>query len=568
MLTALLLVALSACGGTELPPAEESRTPAPSASLTPPISTETPAPPTESEIKLANFEIESGLEYSYEYEYSEFNLGDGVYITKGNREMPYEVRGIIAVPEGKGPFPLVLIAHGAHEEMDESKRFDTGFDYLVKGLAQNGYIAVSLDVLKPYIQRYGGNEDYIEKMIPIVEDHIKALRSAAGGEAVYPMDLAGKIDFEKTAFLGHSRSGSAVFQIAKAERDRGLGVKAILSLAPAADFWVEFTELPTAFLVPQYDGDVIQLDGIYMYDYLENRVEGDHSVTLLMGANHNFFNSNMERDDSIARNMENSYPQLSREEQEDFLINFAADFFSSSFEEEDRFYQTSQPQPNKMYGHDVNRQVRLSQPINLIDVGGAEGFSSRTADVRHAVYSVFFREDEIWINTVTTSVLKNVLEGIPDRETETLEYIALNRDLIGIEWTKKDAVVSVAPLVADFSGKSAMSIHIIPDSASELNTLGKPISLTVVLRDAKGGVARVTAAEGQNALSTYPGELGETVLTDDLSIKYWEPTTPLGMLNIPLSCFEAVDLGDIESMELLFDNNESGAVFISSWQLQ
>ena len=165
-LTAILMLCLSltGCGGSEKPP-EQSAT----ATANPPNVTENPtatAPPAETEVssvQLDNFEITTALTNSFEYEYAEFNLGGASYTTPNGREMPYDIRGIIAVPEGDGPFPLVLIAHGAHEEEDETKRFDTGFDYLVRALAQNGYVAVSLDMSKPYIQRYGGNDDYVKK---------------------------------------------------------------------------------------------------------------------------------------------------------------------------------------------------------------------------------------------------------------------------------------------------------------------------------------------------------------------------------------------------------------------
>ena len=464
IMAAILCLILSACGGAPPSQSPEEKTAAP----TPPTATTTPKPPAISEYQMTDFEIESNLENSYAYEYSEFNLGDGLYTTPGNHKMPYKIRGIIAVPDGAGPFPLVLIAHGAHEEEDESRRFDTGFDYLVEGLAQNGYIAVSVDMLMPYIQRYGGNDDYVEKILAIMQEHIQGLRSANDSEALYPMDLTGKLDFGKTALLGHSRSGSAVFQIAKEELERGLGVG----------------------------------------------------------------------------------------------------FFNTSFGEDDFFYQLAQPQANKMYGRDINRQLRLSDPINLIETDTADELSSETASIRHAVDAMFFKDDEVLVNTVTTNILKTILDGTRDKEAETLEYVPFNRNLISIEWTKKDSLVSVTPLVSDFSGKDAMSIRLIPDSASDLNAAGQALSFTLILRDADGGVAKVTTAANQNALRPYPGELKETILTEDFSIKYWEPTTPLGMLHIPLSCFEALDMSAIVSMELLFDNSESGALFIASWQLQ
>ena len=568
----MFCLSFSGCGGAEKPP-EQSSTTTPDTTETPAVTTTPTAtdPPSETEVssvQLGNFEIVSSLKNSFEYEYSEFNLGGRSYTTPNGREMPYDIRGTIAVPEGDGPFPLVLIAHGAHEEEDETKRFDTGFDYLVRALAQNGYVAVSLDMLKPYIQRYGGNDDYVEKMLVIADDHIQGLHAANGGEALYPVGLTGKIDFENVALLGHSRSGSAVFQIAKEHTANGIGIGAVLSLAPSADFWVEFGDMPIAFLVPQYDGDVIQLDGIYMFDFLAGRVAGEHSVTLLMGANHNFFNRNIERDDSAARGMQNAYPPLTRAEQEDFLVNFAVDFFDASLGGADNFFHTSKPQPNKMYGYDVNRQLRLGEPVDLIDAMSTNGFSSDTSAVTSVVDSVFFNEDGVLINTVTTSILDTILDGTRDKNAETLNYVSVPRSLISVEWTQPDSAVTILPNTSDFSGKNTLTIQIIPDSASELNNPEQALNFTIALRDADGNTAMVKTAEEQNALRCYPGELRSLDLTDDFKIEYWEPATPLGMLSIPLSLFEAVNLSSIEAIDLVFDHGESGAVYIASIQLQ
>ena len=108
----------------------------------------------------------------------------------------------------------------------------------------------------------------------------------------------------------------------------------------------------------------------------------------------------------------------------------------------------------------------------------------------------------------------------------------------------------------------------IPDSASELNSLSQPVLFTIVLKDSKGNEARLTTAPNQNVLSCYPGKLSRTVLSEDFVIEYWTPTTPLGMLNIPLSYFASVDLTAIQSIELIFDGNDKCAIFISAWELQ
>ena len=521
--------------------------------------------PSASILKMDNFEITSSLKNSYEYEYKEFNLGNKRYTTAANRKMPYKLRGAIAVPNGAGPFPLVLVAHGAYEERSESKRFDTGFDYLVKGLAQNGYVAVSMDVVMPYILRYGGTDDYLEKLPVIVNEHIQSLKTANDGGTAYKIELTGKIDFEKTAIIGQQKSGSAVFQVAKEHN-----IKTVLSLAPSCDFWANFSNSDVSFLVPQYDGNAPELDGMFMYDYLSGKIEGKKSVTLLMGANHNFFNRSLKTDDSTFSEEINGHPALAREEQEEFLINYAVDFFDSSFGKEDNFYHMTKPHANKMYGKNVLRQISTDKPIKLIDPSTSENFETETGNtvVQQTVDSYSSEEDYTFIDTITTDIAKAILDGARSKKNESTEYVSLNRNLIGIEWKAKNSQVRVLPIVSDFSSKTNLTINLVPDSASNLNKTEDAITFSVVLRDNDGNVSKVTVADNQNIFSYSPGKMKKSDLTEEFIIEYWTPATPIGMLNIPLSSFESINLKSIKSVDLFFDGNESGSIFISSMQLQ
>jgi len=541
----LLCLSFAACGPAQQPENTES------------ANSTRPSPEQQNTIavEMDDFEIASGMQNAYEYEFSEFDLGDRNYTSLAGREMPYRLRGIMAVPVGDGPFPLVLITHGSHENLDETKRFDTGYDYLVTALAQNGYIAVSMDMLMPYIWTYSEGDD-AEKSVAVADEHIKSILAADGGEALYPVDLTGRVDTDKIALIGHSRGGETIFQIAEDQRGKGISIETLLSIAPAWNVSSEFPDVSATFIVPQYDGDVISFDGIALYDYLTDNNSGDYSVTFLMGANHNFFNRNIEKDDSISYEVENGHPPLSREEQEAFLANYAVDFFDASFGIEDRFYQLSQPQPNKMYGLDVSRQVHLNSAASLIDAGTSDAFSSETAVIKHVVDSWFFMEDDILIDTVTISLLD-----------ENSNQIELNRNLIGIEWESKDSAVKIVPLDADFSRKSALSIQIVPDSSSALNQADEALRFTIMLRDTNGNTASVITAARQNALSCYPGELVR-IEDPDFIIEFWDPRTPLGMLSIPLALFEGVNLGEIESVELIFDQTVSGAVFIGGIEVQ
>src|SRR6202044_1603663 len=52
------------------------------------------------------------------------------------------LNGRVWMPEGQGPFPLVLVVHGNHVMEDYS---DPGYAYLGELLASQGFIVVSVD---------------------------------------------------------------------------------------------------------------------------------------------------------------------------------------------------------------------------------------------------------------------------------------------------------------------------------------------------------------------------------------------------------------------------------------
>ena len=55
----------------------------------------------------------------------------------------FPLNGRVWYPDGPGPFPLVLVAHGNHNMKDFS---DPGYEYLGRHLASRGFILASLDM--------------------------------------------------------------------------------------------------------------------------------------------------------------------------------------------------------------------------------------------------------------------------------------------------------------------------------------------------------------------------------------------------------------------------------------
>ncbi len=504
------------------------------------------------------YNIETSKSNNYEAEIKEFDLGAKEYLSNANRIMPYNIKGLIGVPKGEGKFPLILITHGSHSNDDESKRFDTGFDYLVKDLAENGFIAISMDMSKPYIWKYGDNDDE-EKSLPVANDHIVNLSLANKGEDPgFGIDLKDKIDFDKVALVGHSRGGETIFDIVNDQADKGVDIKSILSIAPTFIFDREWPDMDTAVLVPEFDGDIVSLDGFSSYEALKLNSKGFHSVTLLTKANHNYFNRNIERNDaSMIKDEEELKEQLSREEQEEFTMNFAVDFFNKTLlGKEDVFLSSEKTQANMMYGFDVKTMYLLDQAVDLVDIKTTDNFKGKDVTIELKNDSWFYKHDEIIIDTITA--------GIGD--ITDLDDPYMIRPLINITWEITDSRVELTPNTSDFSKFSGLTFNMVIDSASELN-LKESQHFTIELRDRSGNTSNLVLPEKLNALGYTPGETEYTELGDE-KLYYWSNLSPLASLNLPLSEFEGVDLENIEYITLIFDKTDTGSIYIGSVYLQ
>ena len=117
------------------------------------------------------------------------------------------VNGRVWYPEGAGPFPLVLIAHGTTILTEYS---DAGFAYLGELLASRGYIVASVDenFLNYGWHRYGDfKESDIDARGWLILKHLRVWQD-------WNTDIKsiffGKVDMGRIALIGHSRGGEAI----------------------------------------------------------------------------------------------------------------------------------------------------------------------------------------------------------------------------------------------------------------------------------------------------------------------------------------------------------------------
>ena len=111
------------------------------------------------------------------------------------------INGVARLPDGPGPFPLALIAHGKKSSA-QLVNSTLGFDYLLELLSSHGIIAASVD--QNFYQEAHADPD--SRAILLLEHALQFQRW--NEEEGHP--LFGQVDTSRVMFVGHSRGGEAV----------------------------------------------------------------------------------------------------------------------------------------------------------------------------------------------------------------------------------------------------------------------------------------------------------------------------------------------------------------------
>ncbi len=213
----------------------------------------------------------------------------------------FPLNGRVWYPDGPGPFPLVLIAHGNHDMKDFS---DPGYEYLGRHLASRGFILASLDM--NFIN--GGIRGENDGRGWLFLKHLEAWRDF---NADPENPLYGLVDMSNIGIMGHSRGGGAVGHAAAFNRlthypddatvtwDFGFDIKAVIAIAP-----VDGQYRPTSRLVPienvnylvfhgTHDGDVSSFSGLRAYKRVEFNDGQPHfkAAVYVHRANHGQWNT-------------------------------------------------------------------------------------------------------------------------------------------------------------------------------------------------------------------------------------------------------------------------------------
>ena len=226
------------------------------------------------------------------------------------------INGHIRIPEGSGPFPLIIFAHGNHSPLENST---PGYLYLCALLASHGIIAATIDA--NFLNGFNGGENDGRAIVHL--EHIKQFLEW-NSQVGHPLE--GKVDSSKIVIVGHSRGGEAVGHASlfnslsvvqfeptsppiPLDGSQGLGpygfnIRAVVALAPTDGQYIPIsgpTKVIDNFLLihGSRDNDVWPFPGYQTYDRAHGinlddpsqPARGFKSLLWIHGANHNFFNT-------------------------------------------------------------------------------------------------------------------------------------------------------------------------------------------------------------------------------------------------------------------------------------
>ncbi len=217
----------------------------------------------------------------------------------GPEDLP--LNGRVWLPDGDGPFPLVLIVHGNHAMGAEN---EAGYAYLGEHLASRGFIAASVDesfLNGSWAGDYLGNEQAVRAWLLLLHlDQWRAWNAEPGGS------LAGRVDMDRVALIGHSRGGEAAsvaaslagldgsFNPTLRPWPTGLAVKAVVAIAPSDGQYspaVQLEGVDLLELTGGHDADARAWSGIRQYNRTTVDEGGFKAALYAYRANHGQFNT-------------------------------------------------------------------------------------------------------------------------------------------------------------------------------------------------------------------------------------------------------------------------------------
>ena len=423
-----------------------------------------------------------------------------------------------------------------------------GYAYFAQTLASHGIVVVSINANRGITCSSGGSGDWGLNMargrliLRHMEEWSKWSRDGGAPDALgAPATFQGAIDWTRVGLFGHSRGGEGAraaynfYLNGEGEwRDKipGASILAVFEIG-AVDGQTSrtFDAMGAAWnqILPMCDGDVSDLEGRMPFERMlassaDEPQRSPKSLTMVWGANHNFFNSEWQRSDSygcVAGDPLFANGDWNSERQQAIARELAVAFFRAHLNGEAQYRREfdtlwSESQTLTQAGR-VDRDFApfidrtLFAPIDDFDKATGTSTSGATNDVQLVTVE---NERYKWPRRA------HVRWNQPDANA----YLQTN-------WSASGDGKSAA-------GFSALSVRVARPGTESSKA---PSDFSVALVDAVGGVSK-------------PVLMSQFVAIDGPG----NSTVTFQTARIPLATFAGVDLSRLVGVRFIFDRGDAG----------
>ena len=489
-------------------------------------------------------EIEQKKSGNYEVQTMEFNVGeinlDGI---------SYNLRGTMSIPKisKNKKMKLVIIIPGYYNDLD---RYDRGFEYLTKYIAQNGYLAIAIDTSPSYYLKSIKNKE-CKNISIIVNEHIKTIKQANFGNNIYNVDFENKIELKSISLITHCIDIKEIFKKIQEQNINEVEISNLLLINPINNKYISNENLKSvSILISGLDGTSISMDGFNIYRSLKRYNNQDIlSLTLLKNANNNYFNSKTEQNDANQLDIDLKN-QISRKEQEEFLKKFAVDYLKAVHKNkyDNTIYDTKLATVTKINNLEVTNYLQTSKVKVLKDIKDLDDYKAKNIKIN-------------LLNDSNIICKDNLLQvNLPKMNEDSIK-------LLNVKWEYKNGRLTFKPDINDFSNFNNISIDLMLDPDSESNIKGKPQSICIELVDNRRNSQKVEISKESNLINYPSGKLEDFDRGDGREFRCWNQITPILNIRIPTVMYNTINLKDIRKCNIIFDRTYCGDILFESFML-
>jgi hypothetical protein len=529
----------------------------------------------------------------------EYNFGDTAFQPPGFPGA-VELRASIHYPTNLpgGPYPVIVFLHGRHATCfkggsallqwpcgggSQPILSFQGYDYVSQALASNGYVVVSVSANGVNAVDNNVNDLGALARAQLMQRHLDILNgfNTTGG-APFGTKFVGKFNMTRIGTMGHSRGGEGVVRHYVLNNSLGApyGIKAVFPLAPTDFSRFVVNNAAVDVLLPYCDGDVNDLQGVHFYDDARYNVPGDlapkHYV-LVMGANHNFYNTVWSPSSGLPGSANDwtafvsggrndpqcgtrSTRRLTEAQQRGTGLAYMSAFFRAYVGGETQFIPIltgdAPPPPSAITTDlfasyhapdtsalrlDVNRLLDNTN-LTLNNVGGAVTQTGLTP------YDLCGGEAPQPATCLAGQPNARQPHTTPSARSTKRGLSQLRTGWNNMTGNYRNDV----PLaLSNVSGYQAVQFRVSVNFADARNMADLAQDFRVRLTDGAGLSASVRVSDVSGALFFPPGTTGPV------------PKVVLNTVRIPLSAFGGINLTNVRSVQFTFDERLQGAVLIT-----